>query len=266
MPAPRGQNFLQSPAWQRRVADAVNVQPGDTLVEIGGGLGDITVVLAARAAHLTVVEIDPRLAAALRQRLDPTRADVVEADILQVDLAPLAAAAPDGRLRVFGNLPYYISSPILFHLFHFAPLLRDAVVMLQREVADRVLAPPGAEFGLLSAMARFHCRPRRLFNLPPGAFRPAPQVHSTLLHLDFAPRAAALQVDPADFEAFLRVAFAGKRKRLVNNLARAWPRTSVEAALRAVALPPTIRAEALPVETLAALCRALGPRAALTFR
>lgn len=261
MPAPRGQNFLYQPGWQRRVADAFAATPADAVLEIGGGTGDVSALLAAAAGHLTIVEVDARLAEGLRRRFAalPEKVTVLEADILEVDLAEVAARVPRG-LRVFGNLPYYISSPILFRLFHAAQWIRDATLMVQREVAERMLAAPGAEFGLLSAATRLYTQPRRLFDLPPGAFRPAPKVHSTLLRLDFASRAAELGLDPAAFELFLKLAFAQKRKTLANNLAAGFPEADVAAALEAAGVAPRARAEALSLQALAALHRSLaGP-------
>lgn len=211
MRAPRGQNFLYQPGWQQRVADAVAPAGSrlDALVEIGGGPGGLTRLLAPRARRFWVIESDPRLAQGLR---DEFRAAVIEKDVLAVDFSALAAGTP---LQVAGNLPYYITSPILLHLFQHAAAIREAVVMVQREVAERLVAVPGTRaFGLLTATAQFYARPRRLFDLPPGAFRPAPQVHSSLVRLEFAPQAEALGVDEAAFLRFLRQAFAGKRKQL----------------------------------------------------
>jgi 16S rRNA (adenine1518-N6/adenine1519-N6)-dimethyltransferase len=232
MRAPKGQNFLYQPNWQQRVADAV-VPSGaqlDALAEIGGGPGGLTRLLAPRARRFWVIESDRALALGLRNQFG---SPVLEDDVLTVDFSALAPGEP---LVVAGNLPYYITSPILLHLFQHAGAIREAVVMMQREVAERVVARPGGRaFGLLSATAQFYARPQRLFDLPPGAFRPPPQVHSTLMRLEFAPRAAELGVEAAPFMRFLRLAFAEKRKQLGPRLG----------------LPITARAEQLSLEQLA---------------
>ncbi|MGH9481612.1 MAG: ribosomal RNA small subunit methyltransferase A [Terriglobales bacterium] len=233
MKAPKGQNFLYQPAWLGRVAAAVG--PSQDLLEIGGGPGALSLLLAAQSVRFWVVESDPRLAQSLRQLGLPT----LETDILALDLGALAAEQAVARWRIAGNLPYHITSPILLHLFRFAACIADATIMVQREVADRLLARPGSRtFGLLSATAQFYAHPVRLFDLPPGAFRPAPQVHSTLLRLTFASRAAELGVDEPAFMAFLRLAFRHKRKRL-----------------SAVGIPSPARAEQLSLEQLAELHR-----------
>ncbi len=230
MKAPRGQNFLYQPQWLRRVAAAIG--PSDALLEIGGGPGGLSVELAKTARRLWVVEVDPSLAAALRQRLPQTHVQVIEADILQLDLAQFDPEP----LRVAGNLPYYITSPILLHLFRYAERITDAAVMVQREVAERLTAQPGSKaFGLLSATTQFYARAERLFDIPPGAFRPAPKVHSSLVRLTMAPQAAALGVEPEPFLAFLRRGFAHKRKQLA---------TYLTDPTRA-GLPPRARAEEL---------------------
>jgi len=238
--APRGQNFLQQASWLQRVAEAVG--PAEALLEIGGGPGGLSDFLAAQAKRFWVVESDARLAAGLRARFPGT----LESDVLEVDLTALAQRAGVAQWRVAGNLPYYITSPILLHLFRHAARISDATLMVQREVGERLVAEPGTRaYGLLSATTQFYARPRRLFNLPPGAFRPAPKVHSSLLRLEFAPHAADLGVDAAEFMAFLRRAFAHKRKQLASYLgdpARA-------------GLDPRARAEELGLQELAALMR-----------
>ncbi|HVA64826.1 MAG TPA: 16S rRNA (adenine(1518)-N(6)/adenine(1519)-N(6))-dimethyltransferase RsmA [Terriglobales bacterium] len=240
MRAPKGQNFLFQEAWQRRVAEAVG--PSARLLEIGGGPGGLSALLAKQTERLWVVESDAKLAQGLRQRFaERPSVTVIEADILTVDLTGLSPGEP---LRVAGNLPYYITSPILLHLFRHAAAIADATLMVQREVADRLVASPGTRaFGLLTATTQLYARPRRLFDLPPGAFRPAPKVHSSLVRLDFAPRAAELGVEVAPFVAFLRRAFAHKRKQLAGYL--------VHPGL--AGLPAQARAEELSLEQLARL-------------
>ncbi len=244
MRAPKGQNFLYQEAWLRKVAQAVGA--GRALVEVGGGPGGLTALLAEESGRLWVIEQDARLAEGLRRRFaDVTRVTVIEADVLEVSFAALAREAGE-PIRVAGNLPYYITSPILLHLFRQAAHLTDATVMVQKEYAERMLAAPGGRgFGLLAATTQFYARAQRLFDLPPGAFRPAPQVHSTLLRLEMAPQGEALGVDEGGFMVFLRRAFQHKRKQLGSVLGAA----AGEAA--------KARAETLTLEQLAEVYRSM---------
>ncbi|MGH9468106.1 MAG: 16S rRNA (adenine(1518)-N(6)/adenine(1519)-N(6))-dimethyltransferase RsmA [Terriglobales bacterium] len=221
MPAPRGQNFLYQPQWLRRVAAAVGpaVELNDALLEIGGGPGGLSELLAESSRRLWVVEVDPALAEGLRRRLNSAHVTVLHADILNLDLRALATQHQVERWRIAGNLPYYITSPILLYLFRHAALITDATVMVQREVAERLCASPGKkDFGLLSATTQFYAKPERLFDIPPGAFRPAPKVHSTLVRLTMAPQAEKLGVEAEPFLRFLQRGFAHKRKQLASFL------------------------------------------------
>ena len=262
-----GQNFLVDEAARQSIADALGDISARTVIEIGPGHGAITAILAARCRRLIAIELDPALAAELRFRFRAApQVEVVEADVLEVDCAALV---PHGESAdVAGNLPYYITSPILMRLFAAGAsgLLARAVVMMQREVAERLSAAPGCrEYGLLSATTQMNARVETLFTLPPTAFSPPPDVFSTVLRLEFAPRFEELGVDAAGFDAFLRICFAQKRKTLANNL-RASSHTSARGystdELRAAwpdEIPPLARAESLALEPLAALYRALGP-------
>jgi 16S rRNA (adenine1518-N6/adenine1519-N6)-dimethyltransferase len=250
-----GQNFLVDPAASLAIADALGDLSSAAVLEIGPGKGAITQLLAARARRLVAVELDPTLAAHLRR--DHPNVEVLQQDILATDLAALAP--PDQKLAVVGNLPYYITSQILLHLFRHHRAIDRAVLMVQREVADRVAAQPGArDYGLLTATTQLYARVDNLFTLPPSAFAPPPQVHSTVLRLHFEPRYEALAVDPAEFVAFLKHSFAQKRKTLANNLrfAGADPQT-LAAAFAQAKIPAEIRAEALSLEAAANLFRAL---------
>src|ERR1700761_3627926 len=213
-----GQNFLVDENACLRIAESLGDTRARTVVEIGPGHGAITDLLAPRCARLHCIEFDPALARelAFRFRNDP-HVTVHNADILKTSLAELALAsgAADqpaaSQLDVVGNLPYYITSDILLHLYAAARggLLHRAVVMMQREVADRIAASPGSsEYGALSAFTQLHAQGSYLFTLPPGAFSPPPDVYSTVLRLEFAPRFAELKVDPEGFNKFLRSTFA----------------------------------------------------------
>jgi 16S rRNA (adenine1518-N6/adenine1519-N6)-dimethyltransferase len=255
-----GQNFLVDETARNAIADALGDTDARTVIEIGPGHGAITEILAARCRHLIAIELDPALAAELRFRFRAApQVEIVEADVLEVDLAALV---PPGEIAdVVGNLPYYITSPILMRLFAAGASgkLARAVVMMQREVADRLSAAPGCrEYGLLSATTQMNARVERLFTLPPAAFSPPPDVYSTVLRLEFAPRFVELGVDAAQFDAFLRTCFAQKRKTLANNLRAAGHSAETLRAAWPEEIPAQARAESLALEPLAALHRALG--------
>jgi 16S rRNA (adenine1518-N6/adenine1519-N6)-dimethyltransferase len=254
-PKPKlGQNFLRDPSAIRRIVAALGDISSSTVVEIGPGQGAITSLLAAQAAHVLAIELDPTLATHLRAFLGSPTVSVLEQDVLDFDFAAAAALAGQ-RLIVAGNLPYYITSPILLKLASSAASLNRAVLMVQREVADRVCASPGSrDYGLLSVTVQAYGPVERLFTLPPGAFSPPPDVHSTVFRWHFAPRFAALGVEETPFLAFARRAFAQKRKTLANNLrAAGYQPATVQSTLAAAAIPPQARAEELSIEALAAL-------------
>ena len=250
-----GQNFLTDAQAQRRIADALGVAANGTVVEIGPGRAAITALLAERAARLVAIELDARLAAGIRADYGAAgNVEVIEADVLTVDLSALATE-PGRTLAVVGNLPYYITSPILQHLFAHEQVLSRAVVMVQREVADRMTAVPGtSEYGVLSVLCQIHAQVDLLFTLPPTAFTPPPEVHSSVVRMEFAPRWDELGISPAPFSRFLRECFAQKRKTLQNNLrAAAYEPAALKGSLEATGKGMAARAEELSPAELAAL-------------
>ena len=256
-----GQNFLIDDSARHAIADALGDVSHRTVIEIGPGHGAITGILATRAKKLIALELDRALAAELTFRFrDQPNIQIVEIDFLKADLSALIAA--DETADVIGNLPYYITSDILLKLFAAGTLgiVTRAVLMMQREVADRVSASPGVrDYGLLSATAQMNARIASLFTLPPAAFSPPPDVYSTVLRLEFAPRFDELRVDAAGFDAFLRQCFAQKRKTLQNNLRAAGHTPADLAAIWPSSIPTQARAESLALEPMAALYRALSP-------
>ena len=260
MPAkPRlGQNFLIDAQAIERIAMSLGDLAGRTAVEIGPGAGAITSALVARAAHVIAVELDPGLAAHLRTQFVPERLTVHEQDVLNFDFAAVASQAGQ-PLLVFGNLPYYITSQILLKLAASHAAIDRAVLMVQREVADRVTAEPGSrDYGLLSVTVQLYGPATSLFTLPPSAFSPPPDVHSTVFRWRFETRFEELGVEETNFPAFVRKVFAQKRKTLSNNLRAAGFQPGVIAsALNEAAIDSRSRAEELPIETLAALWRSL---------
>ncbi len=210
-----GQNFLHDRGVIDRILEAVDPRPGENLIEIGPGQGALTGPLLERLDHLRAIEIDRDLAAALRQRFGD-RLELVEADATTVDLGPWAA---DGPLRLVGNLPYNISTPLLFHFTGQAASIRDMHFMLQREVVERMAAGPGSKtYGRLSVMLQYRCRVEPLFRVPAGAFRPAPKVESAVVRLRPHTAPPVPVADEARLETVVRHAFATRRKTLHNAL------------------------------------------------
>jgi 16S rRNA (adenine1518-N6/adenine1519-N6)-dimethyltransferase len=254
-----GQNFLVDDRARHAIADALGDIAQRTVIEIGPGKGAITDILAARAKGLIALELDRELAPALASRFaGKPNVVIIEVDVLDTDFASLIPAGETAD--VIGNLPYYITSEILLKLFDAGSrgLLKRAIVMMQREVADRVAASPGVrDYGLLSATAQMHAQIENLFTLPPGAFSPPPEVHSTVLRLTFAPRFTELKVDPTGFDCFLKQSFAQKRKTLENNLRAAGYSQAALAAAWPVSIERQARAESLSLESMAELYRAL---------
>ena len=243
-----GQHFLE-PVWADKVLDAISPTPADRFLEIGPGSGALTLKLAARVASVAAVEIDRDLALQLRPRL-PANAELVSADFLDLDLTRYLQAP----LRVAGNLPYNISSPILFKLLAASgsgPLV-DATLMLQREVADRVAACVGTrDYGILTILTAIRADVGRVLELPPGAFRPAPRVHSTVVRLRFK-RPAVNPATLAELERMVRVMFTQRRKTLLNAL-RPYAdahRRAAGSALSAAGIDPTRRPETLALPEL----------------
>jgi len=253
-----GQNFLNDADAVERIAAALGDVSGRTVVEIGPGAGAITGALAARARHVIAVEYDRELAEGVRAQFPAEKVTVVEQDVLNFDFAEAAATAGE-RLRVAGNLPYYITSPILLKLAASHAALDVAVLMVQREVADRITAEPGSrDYGLLSVTVQMYGPAERLFTLPPDAFTPPPDVHSTVFRWRFAPRFADLGIEEEGFLRFVRKAFAQKRKTLANNLrAAGFVPAVAAAAMEQAGIDPQARAEALSIEALAGLWKGL---------
>jgi len=253
-----GQNFLSDAQAIQQIASSLGDLTGRTVVEIGPGAGAITSALVARAAHVVAVELDADLAAHLRTTFPADKLTVHQQDVLQFDFAAAAAQA-GGPLLVFGNLPYYITSQIVLKLAASQSSIERAALMVQREVAERITSAPGSrDYGLLSVTAQMYGPVTSLFTLPPSAFSPPPDVHSTVFRWRFAPRFAELGVDEAGFLPFVRQVFAQKRKTLGNNLRGAGLTADVAAqAMLDAGIDPKARAEQLSIEALAALWRAL---------
>jgi 16S rRNA (adenine1518-N6/adenine1519-N6)-dimethyltransferase len=260
-----GQHFL-APAWAAKVVEAIRPLRGDAFLEIGPGTGAITWPLAATGLPVLAVEIDRDLASELAAKAPPNVTilvgDMLKADVMpmlsglapQGPPEPMGVAAPERRLRVVGNLPYYATSPILFRLIglHRAHgLLHDATVMVQKEVADRLVARPGTrDYGVLTVMLSVHARVSRVLELPPGAFKPPPKVRSTLVQLEFTSPAVQIPDEPL-FERVVKAIFSQRRKTLLNAL-KSFDRAAGDI-LAAAAIDGRRRPETLDVHEIARL-------------
>jgi len=248
-----GQHFLTDKSWQERIARSIRMDNG-VWVEIGAGHGEMTTRLAQRASRLFAVELDPPLARRLREVTAPsTNVEIVESDVMAVDFGKLTGGE---RFSVYGNLPYYITSPILHRLFEHAERIAAIHIVIQLEVAVRIVAQPGRrDYGYLSVASQWFGRPDIEFRIPPGAFRPPPKVASALVSFRMpGSRENNPVADETAFLDFVKECFAQKRKTLRNNLrSRLGSRT--EGILQAAALRPDARAEQLTVPQFAALFR-----------
>jgi 16S rRNA (adenine1518-N6/adenine1519-N6)-dimethyltransferase len=242
-----GQNFLHERGVIDKIVLAIDPQPGDRIVEIGPGQGALTLPLLDRHGALTAIEFDRDLLQPLAAAAQPHgELTLLNANVLDVDFTALAAGGMpgEGPLRLVGNLPYNLSSPILFHALDHAVAVRDMHFMLQKEVVERMAAPPGSKvYGRLSVMLQAYCRVTPLFKVPPGAFRPAPKVDSAVVRLQPLPPADIGIDDPARFAQVVRAAFGQRRKTLRNALSGVLDAAAIEAA----GLRPDARAEQLAV-------------------
>ncbi|WP_017460205.1 16S rRNA (adenine(1518)-N(6)/adenine(1519)-N(6))-dimethyltransferase RsmA [Dyella ginsengisoli] len=255
-----GQHFLHEKRYIERIVSAIAPRHGDTLVEIGPGEGALTLPLLAAARRLTAIELDTDLIPALGERAAPIgELRIVHADVLKVDFAALARELGASRLRIAGNLPYYISSPILFHCVEHAESIQDMHFMLQKEVVDRMAADPGSKvYGRLSVMLQLACRVVPLFDVPPGAFRPPPKVDSSVVRLVPLAPEERHDADPDAVHAVVKAAFAQRRKTLSNALRQLLDADSI----RGAGIDPGARAETLAPGDFVRLAKALPPRAA----
>lgn len=264
-----GQNFLVDPGAALRTIEALGDVSDRTVIEIGPGRGVLTDLLIPRARRVIGVELDRVLAAQLRMRYaTKSNVEILESDFVTAEFPSMLGRRP-GPLHdlrptqpetvdLLGNLPYYITSDIVLRILELHRNIERAVIMVQREVAERIAAAPGSrDYGLLSATAQLFARVDKLFTLPPGAFSPPPEVHSSVLRLTMAPRLDELKVEEEPFIAFLKLAFAQKRKTLANNLRGSYDAGAVRAALKSAGVRADVRAEALSLEKTAAVFRAL---------
>ena len=253
-----GQNFLVDRAVIARIIQAIDPRPDDNLVEIGPGLGALTEPLLGLVTRLQVIELDRDLAARLQERFPAERLVVHQGDALKFDFGTLRSP-----MRVVGNLPYNISTPLLFHLAMFAGRCVDLHFMLQREVVERMVAAPStAEYGRLSVMLQYRFRMEKLFTVPGSAFRPAPKVASAVVRLVPLGASERAACDESQLSQAVTQAFSHRRKTLRNSLSG----LATEADLLALDIDPGLRAENLPVAAFVAIANRISGRSAAKAR
>ncbi|MFH1079326.1 MAG: 16S rRNA (adenine(1518)-N(6)/adenine(1519)-N(6))-dimethyltransferase RsmA [Pseudomonadota bacterium] len=249
-----GQSFLQDLNVAHKIIDFADIRTDETVVEIGAGLGIMTGLMAVKARRVVALDIDPIMIEILKERLACfDNVEVVETDVLRYDFSSALPPHSSEKLKILGNLPYHISSPILFRLMDFRRCISRMVLMLQKEVVDRIVARPGTkDYGIPSVITAMFCRTERLLNVPAGCFYPEPKVVSSVLKLAVRQRPLMDLKDEALFCKIVRLAFAKRRKTLVNNLRHAhMPGYSTEAMLLAQqdsGTDGTRRAETLTAE------------------
>lgn len=254
-----GQHFLGDTGWRTRILDQIAPAADQVWIEIGAGGGEMTRELAGRVKRLVAIELDPRMVEKLRAGTAGLDMEIVTGDVLALDLARLAGT----RFRVYGSLPYYITSPILRRLFAAIDQIDEIDVVIQREVAERVTARPRSrDYGWLSVLAQYYTRPEILLRIPPGAFRPPPKVDSALVRMRPPGDNARLGIeDEKRFLNFAAACFAHKRKTLVNNLKARYGAEAVRQTLDAMRLAARARAEELTIPEMATLFRRLKEQA-----
>ncbi|MBI2815305.1 MAG: ribosomal RNA small subunit methyltransferase A [Acidobacteria bacterium] len=255
---PLGQHFLTDRRVEKRILDALGLTPEDVVLEIGGGRGNMTALLAAQAGKVIALELDPKLVVLLRRKFEMTpNVDVREADILRVQIDSVAREAEREKIKVYGNLPYYITSPCLMHLFQHHSRIAEIVVMVQEEVAQRIAAKPGSTaYGLLSLTCQYYSNPVLLFSVGPQSFSPPPKVRSAVVRMPVNPQRETLGLRPEDETAFwtlVRRAFSQKRKTLFNNLKGVVAAQRLKVAIDKANIEPQARAETMPLKQFAAL-------------
>ena len=249
-----GQNFLHDTQVIQRIVSAIRPRPGDRLVEIGPGKGALTRPLLEAAGRIDVVELDRDLPPLLQAHCRGAGELIIHNDdALKFDFATLIDKDDPHKLRIVGNLPYNISTPLIFHLLDYADRIRDMHFMLQKEVVERLTAQPGSkDYGRLSIMVQYHCQAEYLFTVKPGSFTPIPKVDSAIVRLTPYQQAPVTIDHLRDFEILVRAAFAMRRKTLRNNL-----KDMLDAAIiESLGIDPVRRAETLTLEELASLANA----------
>jgi 16S rRNA (adenine1518-N6/adenine1519-N6)-dimethyltransferase len=245
-----GQHFLHDQGILRRIVETISPQPGEHIIEIGPGEGALTLPLLRAAGRMTAIELDRDLIEPLREKARGVgELDIISADVLTVDFTALAKGS---KLRIVGNLPYNISTPILFHCLDYAAVIHDMHFMLQKEVVDRMAAPPGSKtYGRLSVMLQLRCHVEPLLHVPPGAFRPPPKVDSAVVRLVPLPADVLPDVDETLLGNIVRAAFGQRRKTISNSVSK----FATAANLVDAGIDPRARAEQLAPQAFVNLAK-----------
>jgi 16S rRNA (adenine1518-N6/adenine1519-N6)-dimethyltransferase len=251
-----GQHFLGDEAWRRRIFKILRPGANESWIEIGPGHGEMTQLLVGDGRRVVAIEADARLAEDLQNKIESherewPNVEIISADVLTVDFQKLLT----GNFQVYGNLPYYITSPILHHLFDYAGQILSIHIVIQLEVAERIASRPGRrEYGYLSALCQFYAKSEIALRIPPGAFRPPPRVKSALVRMTLPGERAALNIsDEKRFLEFVQGCFGQKRKTLRNNLRSLASDQQIHRAIRDCGLRPDARAEQLTLAQFASL-------------
>jgi 16S rRNA (adenine1518-N6/adenine1519-N6)-dimethyltransferase len=252
-----GQHFLGDAGWRKRILESLNPKPNETWIEVGPGHGEMTRHLAGDGRRVIAIEADTVLAAGLNSAIEAhpdewSGVEIVTSDILKADVGKIVGPSSD-KFRVYGSLPYYITSPILHHLFQWADRIASIDIVIQLEVAERIAAAPGSrDYGYLSTICQYFTHPKIAFRIPPGAFRPPPKVQSALVKMSLPGEGMALGIAaPEKFFEFLGASFAHKRKTLRNNLLATLSDERNHAALENAAVRSDARAEQLSLAQFA---------------
>ncbi len=258
-----GQNFLCDPNILEKIVRIADVRHTDTVVEIGAGIGVLTALLAVRARRVIALEIDRRLVEVLKAELGSvSNIEIVHGDVLEYDFASVRPEAEEGRVRVVGNVPYHLSSPIVLRLLEYRESVDRAVMMLQREVAERLAASPGTkDYGPLSVYVALYTQPRLEMRVPASCFVPRPEVDSRVIRLDMRRDPLCRVDDPALFRDVVRSCFAKRRKTLLNNLRQSGlpvGQDTIPSILEELGIDGTRRAETLSVVEFASLSNRIG--------
>ena len=251
-----GQHFLGDIGWRKRILKTLPLAPNETWIEIGPGHGEMTQMLVGDGRRIVAIEADVNLASGLRNSIETEpqhwpNVEIVYSDVLNADIGKIGGQ----RFHVYGNLPYYITSPILHHLFQWGGQIASIHIVIQLEVAQRIAAHPGVrDYGYLSTLCQFYSQPKIALRIPPGAFRPPPKVDSALVGMTLPGDGASLGIaDPKKFLGFIQMCFEQKRKTLRNNLLEIADDSRIQHALAQSGLRPDARAEQLSLAQFSAI-------------
>jgi 16S rRNA (adenine1518-N6/adenine1519-N6)-dimethyltransferase len=262
-----GQHFLGDAGWRKRILEALNPKPNETWVEIGPGHGEMTRHLTGDGRRVIAIEADTALATALNSEIEARPdewrgVEIVTSDVLKADIGSIIGPRfgdATKTFRVYGSLPYYITSPILHHLFQWADRIASIDIVIQLEVAERTAANPGSrDYGYLSTICQFYTHPKIAFRIPPGAFRPPPKVQSALVKMTLPGEGPSLDIaTPEKFFEFLGASFAQKRKTLRNNLVATSTDERIHEALQKAGVRSDARAEQLTLTQFATIFKSI---------